>query len=73
MKTNAAECRSHDSIAHNISRKAKSNTPSSPTDRLHASSTVNANHLSVYPFTILGGKEADDTGNVDRLANTHVW
>jgi hypothetical protein len=39
---------------------------------LHASSTVNADDLSVDPVTILGGKEADDAGDVYWLANTVV-
>jgi len=37
---------------------------------LHAGGTVNANDLAVDPLTILGGEEADNTGNVDGLTNT---
>tara|TARA_R110002003_G_scaffold1183_2_gene22539 strand:- start:4453 stop:4851 length:399 start_codon:yes stop_codon:yes gene_type:complete len=40
---------------------------------LHAGSAVNANDLSVYPVPILGGKEADDAGNIYWLTNTVVW
>ena len=39
---------------------------------LHAGSTVNANDLSVDPVTVLGGKEADNAGNVYWLSNTVV-
>lgn len=39
---------------------------------LHTSSTVNANNLSVDPVTVLGGKEADDAGDIYWLANTVV-
>ena len=42
-------------------------------DCLHAGGTVNANDLSVDPLTILGGEEADDTGNVDWLTDTVHW
>jgi hypothetical protein len=34
---------------------------------------VNANDLSVDPLAVLGGEEANNTGNVDGLANTVVW
>jgi hypothetical protein len=37
---------------------------------LHAGSTVNADDLSVDPFTVLGREEADDTGNVDGETDT---
>lgn len=40
---------------------------------LHAGGTVNANDLAVDPLTVLGGEEADDTGNVDWLADTGHW
>jgi len=44
----------------------------SKTTRLHASSAVNANDLSVDPVTVLGSKEANDAGNVYWLTNTVV-
>jgi len=47
---------------HALSKKA----------RLHASSAINANNLSVDPVTVLRSKEADDTGNVYWLADTVV-
>ena len=59
-------------IAHNRPKDTRKATNSAP-DALHASSTVNANDLSVYPVTIFGGKEADDAGNVHWLADTVVW
>ena len=40
--------------------------------RLHAGSAVNANDLAVDPVTVLRGKEADNTGDVDGLTNTVV-
>jgi hypothetical protein len=40
---------------------------------LHASSAVNANDLAIDPLAVLGGKEANDTGNVDGLADTVHW
>jgi hypothetical protein len=46
--------------------------PNPKPSALHASSTVNANDLSVDPVTVLGGKEADNAGNVHWLANTVV-
>jgi hypothetical protein len=54
--------------AENIERKHAL----SKTTRLHASSAVNANDLSVDPVTVLGSKEADDAGDVYWLANTVV-
>jgi hypothetical protein len=47
---------------HALSKKA----------RLHASSAINADDLSVDPVTVLRSKEADDTGNVYWLADTVV-
>lgn len=40
---------------------------------LHASSTVNANDLSIDPIAVLGSKEANNAGNVYWLTNTIVW
>jgi hypothetical protein len=54
--------------AQNIQRKQIPSVANS----LHASSAVNANDLSVDPVTVLGGKEADNAGNVYWLANTVV-
>jgi hypothetical protein len=56
----------HSSTHHNRAKDPKIG------NALHASSTVNANDLSVNPVTVLGGKEADDAGNVHWLANTVV-
>lgn len=36
----------------------------------HASSSINANHLSINPFSVLAGKEADNTRDVDGKTNT---
>lgn len=40
---------------------------------LHAGGTVNADDLSVDPFTVLGCEEADDAGDIDWLADTSHW
>lgn len=40
---------------------------------LHASSTIDAEHLAVDPFTVLGGEEADNAGDVDGLADAVHW
>lgn len=40
---------------------------------LHAGSAVNADDLAVDPFTVLGGKEADNAGNVNWLADAVHW
>lgn len=32
---------------------------------LHASCAIDAKHLAVDPLAVLGGKEADDAGNID--------
>jgi len=42
-------------------------------ENLHACGTVNANDLSVDPFTILGGEETNNAGNVNGLTDTIVW
>lgn len=39
---------------------------------LHASSAIDTDDLAVDPVTVTGGKEADDTGNVDGLTDTAV-
>ena len=39
---------------------------------LHASSTINAEDLSVHPVTVLGCEEANDTGNIKGLTDTLV-
>lgn len=44
----------------------------STSNLLHAGSAVNSDDLSVDPVAILRGEEADNTGNVDGLANTVV-
>ena len=36
---------------------------------LHAGGAVDAEDLAVDPFSILGGEEADDAGDVDGLAD----
>jgi len=40
---------------------------------LHAGGSVNTNDLSIDPLTIIRSQEGDDTGNIERLANTIVW
>lgn len=40
---------------------------------LHASSAVNANDLAIDPLAVLRSEEADDAGDVDRLADTLHW
>jgi hypothetical protein len=41
-------------------------------NRLHASSAINADDLSVDPVAVLRCQEADDAGNVDGLTDTVV-
>jgi len=40
---------------------------------LHASGSVDADNLAVYPLTVLGGEEGNNAGNVDGLTNAVVW
>lgn len=65
--------RTPDHASAPITTFIKHTKPSCPNHTLHASSTVNTNDLAVDPVTILGSEEADHTGNVNRLANAHVW
>lgn len=37
---------------------------------LHAGGAINTDDLAIDPLAVLRGEEADDTGNVDREANT---
>ncbi len=67
MKRNAISCSHTRARNKRLKKKIKSNS-----SRLHAGSAVNTNDLSVDPIAILRGKEADDTGNVDGLADTVV-
>jgi hypothetical protein len=55
-----------------ISQNVQTKTHQPNNSALHASSTVNANDLSIDPVTVLGGKEADNAGNVYWLTNTVV-
>lgn len=40
---------------------------------LHASSSINTQHLSVNPLTVLASKEADNTSNINWKADTVKW
>ena len=58
-------------IQHYLERHAEKIV--SKKNNLHACSAIDSDDLSVYPLTIIRGKEGNDTGNIEWLTNTVEW